>query len=491
MSQHAYSDSQLWWRASWLSGRRSWSVALAFVVAFVGTLAIAMLQGEKPFLTDAGGYWQLGTTFTANGHFSLLNYSDVLKGYAWPLILYGLQTLAGDFAWTASSIVKLLNVFIFAAIGAVLGPALIRVVWPTQPSWGVGRRLVLTALLIVFWSGFLNVPLSDFPTLAAALLTLVAVARTDNPGWMLLAGVALAVTINIRESYVPFAPAVVAIVAWTWFVDQRGTPHASAVRRALCAGLFVVGFAVVSLPQSLSAHRYHGTWSFIPGASVPEPAGVFWGNGLGLQGYDTYVLNGEARVEMRYVYPAGLRLLNEQPEGKVKSTSQYLGLFVSHPLVMGGLVVRNVINGLDPLYSTGYVENLHNQGRTWGRIAGFLLLFIALLRVLWPAARRLLGPGRLRYLIALSLGCVSTMPIGGNRRYLLPIYLLIYVLALTPRWPNPIGSTGTSSIRRFRTPAVIAVFFVAYASFVWYITSDAISHLTLVDGITQTQLNIR
>ena len=192
---------------------------------------------------------------------------------------------------------------------------------------------------------------------------------------------------------------------------------------------------------------------------------------------------------MRYVYPAGLRLLEEQPGGKVKSTSQYLGLFVSHPLVMGGMIVRHIINGMDPLHSSYLVENLHNGGRTWGRISGFLLVFIALLRLLWPAARRMLGPGRLRYLAALALCCVPIVPTQMERRYMLPIYLLVYVLALTPRWPNPIGP-ALAGLRRFRTPAVIAVAFVAYACVVWYITSDALNHLTYVDGVTHETLNL-
>lgn len=491
MSQHAHlpGEVRLWARIGVRS--REWPppTVLAFGIAFLAALGVAMLQGEKPFYTDAGGYWGLGTTFTENGHFSLLNFHDAVKGYAFPLMIYGLQTLAGDLAWTASSVAKLFNVLTLAAIGTVLGPALVRTVWPTQPSWGLRRRLALTALLLVFWSGYLNFPLSDFPALAAALLTLMAVARTDSPRWMLLAGASLALTIDIRESYILFAPAVVAIIVWTWF-QQRGSQHASAMQRALCVGLFVVGFAVVSLPQSLSAHRYHGTWSFVPGASVPEPAGVFYASGLSVQAYDTYILAGEADVEMRYGYPAGERLTAEQPQGKITSTSQYVGLFASHPLVMGEMLVRHVVNGLDPLYSTPYVENLHNAGRTWGRIGGFLLMFLALLRVLWPAARRLLGPARLRYLIALALCCVTTLPTQMERRYMLPVYLLIYLLALTPRWPNPLARAG-EGWRSFQTPAVIAVAFVVYAAFVWYITSDAINHLTLVNGLTHATLGIR
>jgi hypothetical protein len=487
MSEYAHRSTDMPMGVDSIPRRWPWSIVLSFGIALGGTLAVAMLQGEKPFWTDAGGYWGLGETFTVNGHFSLLNFSHQTKGYTLPLIYHGLQALATDWQWTSSSIAKIFNVLLFASIGTVLGPALVRVVWPSQPVWGVWRRLLVTALLVVFWSGFLNVPFSDFPALAVALVTLIAVARVDSPGWMLLAGAALALTINIRESYVPLAPFVVAIIVWTWF-EQRGTPHASTVRRALCAGLFIVGFAVVSLPQSLSAHRYYHSWSFIPGATNPEPAGVFYSLGFNIQAYNTYIINNEARVEMKYIYPAGERLLKEQPEGKITSTNQYVNLFFSHPLVMGGMLVRHVVNGLDPLYSTPFVQKVHNLGRTWGRVTGFLLLFIALLRVLWPAARRRLGPGRLRYLVAMLIACVSTVPIGWEIRYLVPVYLLAYLLALTPNWPNPID-TAAAGLRRFRAPVVIGLAFVVYAAFVWYITSDAISHLVIQDGITHEILH--
>jgi hypothetical protein len=479
-SRPAHRGGELPWRvrASLLPRRWSWSVMLAFGVTFVGTLAVAMLQGEKPFFNDSGGYWQLGTTFTANGHFSLLNYDDPSRGYVWPLIIHGLQALQGDLAWTSSSMAKLLNVLIFALIGAVLGPALIRTVWPEQPSWGISRRLALSALVVVFWSGFLNFPLTDFPALAMVVLSVVAVARTDRLGWMLVAGAATAMAIDMRPEYEPLLPIVLALVAWRWF-EQRGARHASVVHRTLCASMLVIGFGIVSLPESLSAHHYYRTWSFVPGAAVVEPAGTYLSTGMPRQAYNTRVVDGQASVAMEYRYPAGQRLLEKQKEGKITGTSQYIGLFASHPIVMGGLLLRHIINGLDPLYSTPYVENLDNGGQIWARIAAFLLLFIALLRVLWPAARHKLGPGRLRYLLALTLSCVTAVPSGMETRYLLPIYLLSYAVALTPGWPNPIGPVE-AGLRRFETPAVIAVAFAAFTAVVWYITNDAISHLAFV-----------
>jgi hypothetical protein len=454
-------------------------MTLALGVALAGTLVVALLQGDKHFYNDSGGYWWLGGTFTVNGHFSLLNF-DPSRGYVLPLINHFLDVAAKDLAWTSSSLVKTLNAFTFALVGAVLGPALIATVWPTQPSWGVQRRLALTALLAVFWCGYLDFPLTDFPGLAMALLALVAVARVDSRSWMLVAGIALATAINMRPAYLPLVPFFALLVGWSWY-EQRNAPHASTLQRAVCVGLLVAGFTTVSLPQAIVTHRGYGKWSFVP---VTPGALVYLDGGLPLQSTNTYILSRPHReavsLSMSYLYPAGRRLREEQKGGSVTSVSQYLGLFLSHPLVMGGLFASHVVNGLDPLYSTPYIENLHTGARQWRRVAAFLLVFLALARVLWPAARRMLGPGRLRYIVALLACCLTTLPTGGEMRYLLPVYLVVYCLALTPGWPNPIAAADRAGWRRLQTPAALAVALAAFTSVVWYITNDAISHLVIV-----------
>src|SRR5205823_4473777 len=80
---------------------------------------------------------------------------------------------------TPSHGVKLFNALMFALIGAVLAPRLAEITWP-RFQWGIGRRLSLTALLLLFWNGYLDFPLSDFPALAMALLALIAVDRSST-----------------------------------------------------------------------------------------------------------------------------------------------------------------------------------------------------------------------------------------------------------------------------------------------------------------------
>lgn len=92
-----------------------------------------------------------------------------------------------------------------ALIGGVLAPAFAAIAWP-ELRWNVPRRLMLTALLVMFWSGYLNYPLSDFPALALALLALIAVSRADSPPWLLLAGPCAGLALNMRPAYIFLLP---------------------------------------------------------------------------------------------------------------------------------------------------------------------------------------------------------------------------------------------------------------------------------------------
>lgn len=458
------------------TSRRAWRSkpsAIAFAIALAATLVVALLQGAKPFYDDSGGYWSLGETFTSAGHFSLLNFTSPLRGYLLPLIYHGVHELAAALGWTDSSAVKILLALSFALIGAVLAPKLAELAWP-QRRWSVSRRVCLMALLIVFWSGYLNYPLSDFPALALALLALVSVSRPRAAGWMLLAGAATGAAIDMRPSYLLLAPIVLVLAAWNW-ADQRSKVQEKkpVLRGAFRLGLLALGFVIVSLPQSLSTHRHFGSWSFVPG-SAAHLENVQLEEGLRLQRYETFVGAGHL-PQMAYEDEAGAHLLSEQPGAVVTSTGMYLGLVVDHPLTIADLYARHVINGLDERYSTPYVEHLSTGANRWLRLAGFLLVFLALLRVVWPAARRSLGGAHWRYPVALVVCTLTAVPSAMEPRYLLPVYLLGYMLVLAPGWPNPITNTA-GGIRRFRTLATIGAAYVLYQAVVWHVVSGATSH---------------
>jgi hypothetical protein len=448
-------------------------IPLALGVAFLGTMLVAFLQGAKVFYFDSGNYWTLGDSFVKHGDFSLLNFDSPLRGYLLPLVDHGLQGLADAFGWTSSTSAKLFNVFTFSVLGALLAPRLAELCWPER-RWNVQRRLGLTALLIVFWSGYLNFPLSDFPALALVLLALVAVARSDRPGWMLVAGFAGGGAIDIRPSYVMLAPVLLLLVAWASFERRGRRDSPSLARQAICLGLLVVGFVIVSAPQSLISHRNFNIWSFVPGTAAHLES-LQLTEGLRLQRVGGYVGAGHPPL-MIYEDQDGSKLLGEQKHHTVTGFGQYLGLVTNHPVAMGGLFARHVLNGLDQRYSTPYIEHLDSDSHRWMRLAGFLLVFLALLRLIWPAARRSLGVGRWRYPLALLICCLTAVPSAMEPRYMLPVYLLSYMLVLAPGWPSPFKSEG-NGVRRFRTLGTIAVAFVLFMVVVGHAVSGASSHL--------------
>jgi hypothetical protein len=446
----------------------------AFPLALAAALGIGLLQGKKPFYFDSNGYWELGETFTQHGHFSLLNFNSPLRGYLLPLINHLLRELALGLGWSFSFSVVLFNAFTFAVIGTLLAPRLAEVISPEQ-HWRMGRRLACTGLLLVFWRGYLSYPLSDFPALAAALVALIAIADPDRLASMLLAGLACAAAIEMRPAYLVLAPILAVLCLWRW-LELRSRGGVPLGRRALCVSALVLGFMLVALPQSLATNRHFHNASFVPG-SVAHLTTLQLTEGMRLQRYETFVGSGHP-PRMLYTDPTGKRLLSLQKGQTITSTGQYLGLVASHPITMAGLFVRHLVNGVDQRYDTPYVSHLSTGSNRWLRILGFALFFLALVRIAWPAARRQLGHTQWRFAAALALCCVTSIPSAVEPRYLLPAFVLSYMLVLSP-WPNPVPARpGKHRARRWSTLAALGAGLALYVVIVILVTSAASSHLT-------------
>jgi hypothetical protein len=441
---------------------------LAFVLASATALLVALLEGPKFFYYDSGGYWLLGHLYFGTGNFSLLNFANPIRGYLLPLIDHFLQVGDGVLGWSASSMVGVIDALLFASIGAVFAPKLAEMCWP-RIRWGTGRRVLGAVLMLIFWHGYLPFPLSDFPALAAALLAIVAIGNPESPWWMLVAGLACGAAFEIRPAYELLVPSLVVLFAWAT-IERRKGEHASTPHRVACFALLLAGLAAFAIPQSLAAHRHFGTWSPVPGAAA-NLTGLQLTEGLQLQEYDTYVGPGHS-PQMRYVDPEGSQLLAELPGHMVSNLHRYAEIFVSHPLTITKVFFRHVINGLDVRYSTLYVAKLDTGSHKWMRLAGFLITFLALLRVLWPEARRRLGEARWRYMGALVVCCIPAIPSAMETRYLLPIYIASYVLVLLPSWPNPIRPASEGG-RRYRTVAIIAAAYLVFMLVVLHTIGDA------------------
>ncbi len=457
------------------------AAVVSCLVATIVATGIALWGGEKPFYYDSGLYWALGDSFTVHGHFSLLNFNSPLRGYLWPLIAHLLHVV-GD-TRDDSLVARFTNALAISLIGAVLAPRLAELAWPNW-RWGPWRRLALVALLLIFWNGYLPYPLTDLPALAMVLLALVSLAHPESPGWSVLAGGACAAAIDMRPSYILLAPTIVVLTGLAWW-DRRDHSPRPWRRRGLCAALMVGAFAIVSLPQSLASHRHFSTWSFVPGTAA-HLTNLQLTEGLRLQRYETYVGFGHS-PRMLYVDTAGERLLSEQAHAEITGTGQYLHLILNHPLTMTELFARHVINGFDQRYDTPYVARLDTGSHWWLRVSSFTLVFLALLRVLWPAARRRLAPTRWRYPLTLLLCSLTAVPSAMESRYLLSVYVLTYMVVLLPGWGALLSSfsrpaidplTGSAvprsqrmTMRTLRSLAIIAVAYICFMAAVLHVVS--------------------
>lgn len=447
---------------------------IGFTVAFVAFLVVALLQGEKPFYYDSGTYWSLGDTFSADGSFSPFDFDSSLRGYSLPLIYLLLREVGGIVTDNASLLVMAFNSAVFALIGAVLAPRLATIAWP-QLHWGVARRLVLCGVILFFWRGTLSYPLSDFPALAAALLALVAISSYDSPRWMLLAGASAGLAVNARPAYLLLVPVLLVLAGWGWRERLSSTDGAGWGRAGGCLALFLIALALVWLPQSVAEHKRVGSYNPIPGGS--DLVGLQYTEGLRLQRYDTYVGGGLEQARMMYRDPRGEEILAGLENESVESTGQYTGIVLDHPLTMAGVFLRHVVNGLDLRYPGGYIEQLQTgTNRIW-RFAGFLLVFLAMMRIAWPTGRRTLEPARWRYPVALLLACATSIASAVEVRFMLPVFLLCAMIVVAPGWPSPLEAGP--GLRRYRTLAITAVAAVVFFAIVLTIVSGATDNLHL------------
>jgi hypothetical protein len=388
------------------------------------------VAGYDRFYYDSAQYWQYGKTFESNGHFSLLAYSSEWRGYSMPLLSHVLQVVGSSLGLGDVTVVKIFGALLAATLGVVVVPRLAKRLFPGAAVTPT-RVLVLNALIFLYWRDHFDFPLTDFPTLVLASLSVLALLRATPLGF-LVAGLTFGLAMNMRPNYLP-ALLVLCAVAALLASRPRG------LRRAALAVVVVFAGAVVAtMPQMLINHDQRGTWSpFL--AKSHEELLISLYLGMHAQKYETYV--GPAQnyptPGVSYLDPATIQLMKSEhisavtaPDGHLEfpSTGKYFRLVARHPFQMGASYVRHVFNGLDVRYPTPYIRNLKD---TWIGLSllEYTLLFLAFARLIVPRSRNVLGRVQWKGVVVLASTCASMVVIQAEPRYWLPLQLLVYMLA--------------------------------------------------------------
>lgn len=433
-----------------LQPRRLSAEPVCFGLVTLVYLLHLFIAGDDRFYFDSFRYWEVGKLFGQNGGFSLLAFDYPNRGYSLPLVYHELDGIGGILAMGDATVVKVFGALLAATLGVVVAPRLARVLFPEAAiTWP--RVLALNALLFVYWRDHFGFPLSDFPALLLASAGVLALLRGSKAGYV-GAGLGLMLAANMRPAYLPAAVAAI-IVAGVLPREGRAGP-----RRLSAIGLVTAGALAATLPQMLINHRHQATWSPVAGGSK-EISMLQLTQGMLNQKYETYVgpPDGYPRPEVYFLDPATAHVLAEEGLTEITSYRQYAGVAARHPVEMTASWTRHVFNGLDVRYPTPYIRDLDDSSIVLSLLL-YTLVFLALLRLLIPGARRALGHIRWAGVTVLVLPCLSAIPGAVEPRFFLPVQLVAYMLVCF----GPSTRTTVLGGRPARRVALAA----AYAAFV-------------------------
>jgi hypothetical protein len=414
----------------WSARGRSVAIeAGCFVLVAAVYLAHLIASGYDRFYYDADEYWRLGDQLSSGGHFSLLSYAYDWRGYSMPLVTHTLDAVGSMAGAGDVTIVRIFGACLAATLGVVVAPRLAKTLFPGAAITPT-RVLALNGLLFLYWRDHFGFPLVDFPALLCAAVGVLALLQRRWWGY-LAAGACLGFAANLRPNY-GFALAAAFAVAALVPLRQWKLPARAAAVALVAAGAFAA-FA----PQIAINQHQRGSWSPFTAKAHEQTLVSIW-VGLTAQKYETYVGPAAEYPEpgVSYLDPATARLLEKEGIKPVvsasnhllfPSTGEYLSLVANHPVEMSASYARHVFNGLDVRYPTPYVRDLRDTSIALS-VLQYTLIFLALVSLLLPGARKALGEIRWSGLVVLVAGCIGVLQVQAEPRYFLPLTLPIYLL---------------------------------------------------------------
>ena len=424
--------------AAWAARRPAAAAGLALVLPFFVALKTSVYD---TFYYDALGYWHLSGDYWASGSFRFTSFSNILRGYFFPLVLAPLAWLNTHYDYPPIALVRGLGLATAVGLFAVVAPALWRAVQePPAPAVPWGRRLVFGLVGLVVWGGYFNFPLTDFPALLALLTGLYLLVATRGAGGGLLAGMAVAAAVNCRPVYLAALPVAALLCLWPQpaLAAAAGQRWRGAARRLA----FGLGVGAVLYPQYVVNLTHYHVRSPLVLAVMPGDKSLFLWQlevGLEVQKYETNVGDDYPEATVFFRDAASTRWATAAGLLPLTSYGQYAQAIARHPVGWLGLLGRRLFNGLDVQYSTPYLKAVYTG--TWPlALLNYTALLGGLGVLVLGGRRRGPHPRRLLVLAAVLAPCAAVLPGAMECRFLLPLHLLLVAA----------GAFGTPPLRHWR-----------------------------------------
>jgi hypothetical protein len=399
------------------------------ILSFVIFASYIFFTPHLGFQHDAKEYWEIGTLFVKNGHFSLFNYDrsfvgQTFRGYSFPLLCLGLQSIARLTHLSDFSIVGLFSASYFAILCGWLIPALLYNIFGLRPR--LWQTLALSLCLFIFWRGYLCYPLTDFTSLFLLIgaLNLIMVGGTGRTFW---GGILLGLACNMRPAYsIALYLSLIFAAAIGFQAQNKGA------KRWLTSSAMLLGAILVLIPQSLINHRNFHSWS--PGVVTTSalPRGLFFNNmelGFTTQRFETNVGQNYPTAGVLFVDPGGVELLRDEGGSRGFGYRMLARTALRTPLKLAALYWRHICNAFDIKYSTVYVPNIYDRFQLLS-LLNYTIIYIAIVILLGTPLRQTLTLNRVYVILIVAATCAVAIPVRIETRYFLPGYVSLYILVI-------------------------------------------------------------
>ncbi|MBI5965117.1 MAG: hypothetical protein HY863_16690 [Chloroflexi bacterium] len=437
----------------------------AFIIVFGIMLWFNLHRSHFEFYYDTAEYWNsLAKAFDdpVTGRFSLLNYNSPLRGYLLPLILNVIIKLSAFLGMRGLILLEITQAFVFSFLIAVLIPYVLKKLFKSKPNlWQI---LMFGLLVIFFWRGYFFYPLSDFWALSFFVFGIYLFLGCESNRWALFwAGAFFGGAAVIRPTYLT---TLIFLLLWSAYYFSR---HQNHVKRQIFANelVLIIGLAFVFLPQILINKVHYGILSPLPQTQFSDEE-YYDGNnlylvqlsfGIQVQRYETFVgLESDYKsAAVFYMDQHGRNILVQAgydpssyfyPNPKILSWSEYILLTIRHPLDFLIIYVRHIFNGLDVVYTTPYIYNLHSN-TSYIRLLNYSLLFLTVLYIGRRVKNFSVLSCQFLLLLIFVLPSILSIPTAIETRFLLSFHFISYSTTAFFVLPMLFSLTRKEKIRIF------------------------------------------
>lgn len=429
----------------------------AFIVVFGMMLWMNLSRSDFEFYGDAFEYWRLAKTFEnpVTRIFSFLNFNSELRGYLFPLILYSITKLSTYLKIQDKVFLEIVQSFVFSGLIAIIIPYTLKKLFRNTPNfWQI---MLFCFFVVLFWQGHLFYPLSDFWALSFLIFGLYLLLYYGGNKWVLfLTGALFGGATVIRPSY---SITLIFLLIWSAHYLFR---HKKQDKKQVFINEFIItiGMVLVFIPQFLINIDRFGIWSPMPLARSASGESLFlqqltWGiqiqrfeGVLGLKAEEP--LSGLFFVDQHGSNVLVRSGLEPKPffysNTSVLTLSKYTMLVLRHPLDFLVIYAGHLFNGLDIVYNTPYIPDLH-KNTAHIRLLNYSLWFLAILYI----SKRIRIFGGVNYLfflfLILALPAILSIPTAMEVRYMLPFHLVSYSMAAFFAFPDFFSVVGEQKKR--------------------------------------------